>query len=247
MTDIRGLLTKAKSYHQVRRETYRPAFQLGPSSLHATVGQIGGFMAGVGTSFVVSAPVPWGLALITAGGLAVGTYFFPKPEGYDKFKEHSRDELEAMPRDQVRGHMQQLEEQGLSPSVSRDVLSEQASTAKLVAEGPAPSNAAQMPLVDLRAWLHARDSHQETVKRWSRYELDPEKQIRYPTMTDTREAPTAAMIRAMRAATDASEGNDARRYTEAADQLAQALNDAEAHARKHQVETGEQKPSGEDQ
>lgn len=91
-----------------------------------------------------------------------------------------------------------------------------------------------MPLADLVTWNDASYRHERAVKRWSQNELDPEKQIRFPAMAGTREAPTAAMIRAMKHAREASESNNAQNYTTAVSQLTEALDEAEAHTKSQQ-------------
>lgn len=227
----------AKTYYQGRRNRYRPVVIVGP--FQTTVGQAGATMAGVFASFMVSAPVPWGLATLAAGGLAVGSYFFPKPEGRGKFRLYSEDELEAMTREDVRVHMHQLREREMPIAVPAAVLQKQARAARIAAERtPALIGAAEMSLVDLQVWVEASYRHEEAVRRWSQYELDVDKQIRFPAMTDIRQEPTAAMIRAMRQATVASNGANAQDYARAVEQLAAALGAAETHARAHQVETG---------
>lgn len=236
MTGGRGLLTRAKTYYQGRRKKYRPVFQISSTNLHVTLGQVGATMAGVVTAFIVHAPGPWGLAAVTAGGLAAGSYFFPVPDGYGKFTLHSEDELQAMTRGEVRAHLYKLRDQEMHIGIPAAILRRQASAAKEVtARHPAPAGAAEMSLVNLRAWRGARLRHEEAVRRWSQYELDPAMQIRFPAMTDIREAPTAAMIRAMRQAKEASEGDDAQGYARAVEQLAQAIEVAEVHAKAHQV------------
>lgn len=61
-------------------------------------------------------------------------------------------------------------------------------------------------------WAGAMALHDEIFARWSDYELDLAKLIDYPAMSDLREAPTVAMIKAMRQAQrlrPAGTGNDA--------------------------------------
>lgn len=252
MTGSRGLLTNAKNYYQERRKTYRPVFQLGSSNLHATVGQVASTTAGFFTAFMVSAPVPWGLAGLTAGGLAVGSYFFPKPI-VSNFTANTEAELAAMTRPELLAYAQRLRDQEMSDSYDRrqhpdmpstipfDILRRQAKAAKIAQDqSPTLAGALEMPLADLQTWTDASYRHQDAVKRWSQYELDPEKQIRFPAMSDTREAPTAAMIRAMKQAREASESSNAQDYAAAVSHLTDALDTAEEHARNNEVRTTQQ-------
>lgn len=256
MTSGRGFLDGARTYHQGRRKQYRPVMLIGPWK--ATIGQAGGTMAGMVAGFIIHTPFPWGWAAVTAAGLTAGSYFFPKPNS-NPFKPRTEAELAAMARPELLSYAQRLRHQeqamqdpaheGTSPempsAVPFDVLRRQADAAKTARRrSPALTAAAEMSLADLRTWNDASSRHEHAVRRWSQYELDPEKQIRYPAMADTREAPTAAMIRAMKQARNASESGNAQDYARAVDQLTQAIAAAEAHARKHQIDTDEHTPPG---
>ncbi|GAB3527828.1 hypothetical protein GCM10027402_28760 [Arthrobacter monumenti] len=67
-----------------------------------------------------------------------------------------------------------------------------------------------------RSWEETFALHDEIFRRWSEYELDLEKLIDYPVMTDLREPHTVAMVKAMRAAGRLRPGSAAGHHEEAA-------------------------------
>jgi len=71
--------------------------------------------------------------------------------------------------------------------------------------------------------------HQSILAQWSRYELDPDRAIDFPAMTDVRAQETAALTRAMREAEycKVTAGTD---YRAAVEHLAEALTAAERAA-----------------
>lgn len=75
-----------------------------------------------------------------------------------------------------------------------------------------------------------RRRHADVVRRWADYEVDPAKAIRYPAMHDTREPVGRPVVRALRAADAAREGDastDLAGYAAAVDRLEQAFATAE--------------------
>jgi hypothetical protein len=71
--------------------------------------------------------------------------------------------------------------------------------------------------------------HRRVLARWQRYELDPAYRIDFPAMSDPRQPETAALIKAMKAAEQLRDGNDAG-YGPAVRRLEQALAEAERAA-----------------
>ena len=243
----RESIQRAKAFYQGRRKQYRSVMVVGPWT--ATMGQAGGALAGMFASFMVHAPVPLGMAAITACGLAVGSFFFPKPLDAGP-KPVTDADLEAMTRTELVSFHRRLQSQeaavadgrasfpDMPSSAALNVLRQQANAAKTARKkSPGLPGSSEMPLADLRTWIDASNRHDSAVKRWSQYELDPEKQIRFPAMTDTREAPTAVMIRAMKQAREAREGGDAQHYAATVHKLTTALDAAEAHAKAHELRT----------
>jgi hypothetical protein len=71
--------------------------------------------------------------------------------------------------------------------------------------------------------------HRDILRRWQLYELDPARQIDFPTMSDPRVPLTAELFRAMRRA-DSSRLMADGGYPAAVEQLAKALEEAELAA-----------------
>ena len=85
------------------------------------------------------------------------------------------------------------------------------------------------------AWAELRRRHDEVIRRWADYDLDPWKAIRYPAMHDSGQPEARAVVRALRAAAESGTGVhssrkepvDPARYTEAVAALEQAFESAE--------------------
>jgi hypothetical protein len=71
--------------------------------------------------------------------------------------------------------------------------------------------------------------HRRVLARWQRYELDPAYRIDFPALSDPRRPETSALIKAMKAAEQLRDGNDAG-YGPAVRRLEQALAEAERAA-----------------
>ncbi|MFJ6002060.1 hypothetical protein [Arthrobacter sp. NPDC092385] len=84
-------------------------------------------------------------------------------------------------------------------------------------------------------WADLRRRHDEVIRRWADYELDPWKAIRYPAMHDSGQPEGRAVVRALRAAAESGTGAhssgeepaDPVRYAEAVAGLEQAFERAE--------------------
>jgi hypothetical protein len=71
--------------------------------------------------------------------------------------------------------------------------------------------------------------HRSVLARWQRYELDPAYRIDFPALSDPRRPETSALIKAMKAAEQLRDGDDAG-YGPAVRRLEQALAEAERAA-----------------
>lgn len=242
--DVPSRLQKITDFYSWRRQQSRGVV-LDMGSFRTTVGQSAATLAGVLTAVYTGVTDPFGISALAVAGLAIGSYFFPVPERYGKFRMRTEEELLAMTRTQLRAYVQDLHSLGLNTADTATLAADALATVRgqavaarrilALPTAPAAAAAAQLSLADLMTWEEAHHSHMAALKRWSQYELDPTMLVTYPAMTDLNQEPTSRMIKAMRQAKDSRAGNDIRHYAGSVRHLEEALIAAEANARTQQL------------
>lgn len=238
------LLRKLRSFHKRQRATHRRVFRVGSTGFFVTAGQAGTTFATAwaGTSLATAGLPSWAFFGMLLGGFFGGKYLFPVPDGslaQDRGLELHRlspQELDALSPQEILSYQNNLELAYPGLNVhgmgTRYALERQRSASRSVARdyGVPPALLAAMPLTDLHSFRVSAARHDLLKRRWLSYELETQKQLDYPAMTDVSFPPTAAMIKAMRAADAARASGDASEYDVAVETFSLALAAAEAAA-----------------
>jgi len=241
----RGWIEKARSFHYQQRIRHRRVRRLGKTRLTFTTGQA---ITNLSAFFVAgstgSAGLPdWAFWGVLLGGFLGGKYLFPVPDssiasrrGPADVVSKSAADLDGMTPEEIRAYENNMVlkhrlkgPEGLGAAQALQRQREAARTAEEAA-GVAAGSLTGLSLVDARAFSAAGAQHELLTSRWLAYEVDPQLQFDFPTMSDTTFPATAAMIRAMRKAEQAkSEGKPAN-YLSAVAAFGAALTAAEASA-----------------
>lgn len=238
------LLRRLRAFHKRQRATHRRVYRVGSTGFFVTAGQATATAATAwaGTSLATAGLPSWAFFGMLVGGFFGGKYLFPVPDDSvasgkaPQLRRLTPQELEAMSPQEIRTyennmmlawHVRDVDSVG-----ARYALQRQRDESRSVARDYSvlPASLEAMPLTGLRTFRAAAARHGLLKSRWLSYELDAQKQLDYPAMTDVSFPPTAAMIKAMRAAEAARASGDAVEYANAVETFSLALASAEAAA-----------------
>lgn len=239
------LLRQARSFHERQLATHRRVFRLGTSRIFLTTGQVvttSGSLLWANSTVAAGMPgwVFWG---VVVSGYLGGRFAFPIPDSSIASKRGpvavvplGPAQLDSMTPDEIRAYENNmvLQHPNREPRSLGTVQAlhrhQQAVRAAAEATGAAARSLACLSLADAAACVDIAARHEEIRGRWLAYEVDPKLQIEYPAMSDISFPPTAAMIKAMRAADQAKTSANPAEYRSAVEAFGNALAAAEAAA-----------------
>jgi hypothetical protein len=237
-------LERVQAFHRRQRATHRRVYRVGSTSVFVTAGQTATTAATTwaGTSLATAGLPSWAFFGMLIGGFFGGKYLFPVPDSSVasgrglEVRRLSPQELDAMSPQEIHAYENNV---GLlypskEPSTlgTTAALQRQRHAAQELANdtGADASLFRAMPLSNLYSFRAISTRHDAMKKRWLAYELEPQRQLDYPAMTDVTFPPTAAMVKAMRAAEEARKQGDTDAYEAAVETFSLALAAAEAAA-----------------
>lgn len=238
-------IERARTFHNRQLATHRRVFRLGKSRIFLTTGQAvttSGALLAANSTYTVGMP-SWTFWVVLVGGYLGGRYAYPIPDnsiaskrGPSHVLPQGDTQLDSMTPEEIRSYENNImlahgirEPRGLGTA---QALNRQRQAVQQTSEATGiPKTAlAGMSLADLQVYKAAAGRHDFFKKRWLAYEVDPRLQLYYPAMSDASFPPTAAMIRAMRAADDARPSGLLREYQTAVEAFREALAAAETAA-----------------
>jgi hypothetical protein len=233
---------RLKAFHEKQLDRPRRVYRLGRTKMVVTGGHAACTVGAAMGAVSVDSP-DWAFWVAVATGFFGGKYLYPVPRssvasryGPRELTRKSPGDLDLMTPAEIRAYQFnfQLTDKGVSPSVlgTEEALGRQydaVRTVSLAAEADA-GLLAHLSRADIEAYGRVAARHDLLKRRWSRYEVDPQLQFDFPAMSDAAFPPTAAMIKAMRAAQQERTAGNPAEYKLAVDRFSQALEAAERAA-----------------
>lgn len=238
-------IARARAFHSRQLATHRRVFRLGKSRIFLTTGQAvttSGSLVAANATYTAGMP-SWTFWVVLVGGYMGGRYAYPIPDnsiaskrGPSHVLPQGDAQLDNMTPEEIRSYENNMmlahgikEPRGLGTA---QALNRQRQAVQLTAETTGlPKTALDwMSLSDVQVYRAVAGRHDFFKKRWLAYEVDARLQLDYPAMSDASFPPTAAMIRAMRAADEARPSGLLREYQTAVESFREALAAAEAAA-----------------
>jgi hypothetical protein len=231
-----------KAFHERQLDRPRRVYRLGRTKMVVTGGHaactVGAAMGAASVDFP-----NWAFWVAVATGFFGGKYLYPIPRssvasryGPRQLTRKSPGDLDLMTPAEIRTYQfnVQLTDKGVSPSAlgTEEALGRQyeaVRTISLAAETDA-GLLAHLSRANIEPYGRVAARHDLLKRRWSRCEVDPQLQFDFPAMSDAAFPPTAAMIKAMRAAQQERTAGNPADYKLAVDRFSQALEAAERAA-----------------
>lgn len=233
---------RLKAFHEKQLDRPRRVYRIGRTKMVVTGGHAACTVgAAVGATSIDAPDLIFWMAVAT--GFFGGKYLYPVPRssvasrfGPRALTRKSPGDLDSMTPAEIRTYQYnvQLTHKGTDPSAlgTEEALGRQyeaARTVSLAAELDA-GLLAHHSLTDIKEYGRTAARHDLLTRRWLRYEVDPQLQFDFPAMSDPAFPPTAAMIKAMRAAKQERAAGNPADYKLAVDRFSQALETAERAA-----------------
>lgn len=232
---------RLKAFHEKQLDRPRRVYRIGRTKMVVTAGHAACTLGAAVGATQFDFP-DWAFWVAVAIGFASGKYLYPIPHssvasryGPRELTRKSPNDLDCMTPAEIRAYQFniQLTDKGVSPSDlgTEEALGRQyeaARTVSVTAELDAGLVAHLSP--DIKEYGRIAARHDLLTRRWLRYEVDPQLQFDFPAMSDPAFPPTAAMIKAMRAARQERTAGNPAEYKLAVDRFSQALEAAERAA-----------------
>lgn len=233
---------RLKAFHEKQLDRPRRVYRIGRTKMVVTGGHAACTLGAAIGATQFDFP-DWAFWVAVATGFASGKYLYPIPRssvasryGPRELTRKSPNDLDCMTPAEIRAYQFniQLTDKGVSPSDlgTEEALGRQygaARTVSMAAELDA-GLLAHLSLADVKEYGRIAARHDLLTRRWLRYEVDPQLQFDFPAMSDPAFPPTAAMIKAMRAAQQERTAGNPADYKLAVDRFSQALEAAERAA-----------------
>ncbi|MDF9276245.1 hypothetical protein P4U43_00385 [Arthrobacter sp. EH-1B-1] len=233
---------RLKAFHEKQLDLPRRVYRLGRTKMVFTGGHAACTVGAAVAAVSLDSPdlVFW-IAVVT--GFAGGKYLYPIPRssvatryGSREISRKASSELDCMTPTEIRAYQfnSQLTHEGVSLSTlgTEEALGRHIEAVAKVSQstGADTELLANLSLSDVTEHGTTAARHDLLKRRWLTYELDPQRQFDFPMMSDASFPPTAAMIRAMRAAEQERTAGISANYKLAVNRFSHTLKAAERAA-----------------